>query len=335
VAAAAGVAGPAVVVVVAESNLQFLPMKFVFFSRLCVTAVAVTGLFTTSLQAADFGQSFATPEEAVATLSQAAGTTNLPALRALFGADGDYLINADPVMAANEASHFAAQFNESHQLITESPTRRVLQVGLKEWPFPVPIVLEDGRWHFDSLAGREEILDRRIGANELNVLQTLRAFVAAQREYAGIDRDGDEVLEFAQMFLSSPGQKDGLYWPADLDGSESPLGPLVAAAQEEGYKTVRKAGLTPQPFHGYFFRILKRQGEHAPGGAYGYVINGNMIGGFAAIAWPAEYGETGIMTFIVNQQGRVYQRDLGEKTAKKADAISAYDPGKGWTLSKD
>ena len=149
------------------------------------------------------------------------------------------------------------------------------------------------------------------------------------------DRDGDEVLEYAQKFSSTPGTKDGLYWPPDLDGEISPLGPLVAQAQEQGYgrKPGRRAP-RPQPFHGYFFKILTRQGKSAPGGKYDYVINGNMIGGFALVAWPAEYGETGIMTFIVNQQGRVYQKDLGPKTAKVAAAMKAYDPDKTWTLSK-
>lgn len=271
----------------------------------------------------------------MAALSLATSTTNLPALSAIFGADGDYLINPDPVMAEAELGNFTAAFAEAHQLVTESATRQILQVGAKDWPFPVPLVREDGRWHFDAAAGREEILDRRIGKNELHVLETLRAYVAAQRVYASVDRDGDEVLEYAQKFLSSPGQKDGLYWPDDLDGTESPFGPLVAAAQEEGYQEPEKAGLAPQPFHGYYFKVLKRQGEHVPGGAYDYVINGNMIGGFAAIAWPAEYGETGIMTFSVNQQGRVYQRDLGEKTEELAPRITRYDLGTEWVLSKD
>jgi hypothetical protein len=161
----------------------------------------------------------------------------------------------------------------------------------------------------------------------------VRAYVEAQREYASKDRDGDDVLEYAQKFGSTAGNKDGLYWPADLDGEISPLGPLVAEAQEKGYgRKLREEGAAPQPFHGYFFQVLMRQGKSAPGGKYDYIINGNMIGGFALVAWPAEYGESGIMTFIVNQQGRVYQKDLGPKTAKTAAGMKSYDPDKSWVI---
>ena len=212
----------------------------------------------------------------------------------------------------------------------------MLEVGTNSWPFPVPIVKKDGRWFFDTEAGKEEIFRRRIGKNELATLEVMRAYVDAQREYASRDRNGDEVLEYAQRLASTPGAKDGLYWPPDLDGEISPLGPLVAQAQGEGYRMAGKAqDATREPFHGYFFKILTRQGKHAPGGKYDYVINGHMIGGFALVAWPAEYGESGIMTFIVNQQGRVYQRDLGPKTDKLAAAMKAYDPASGWAVSPD
>jgi hypothetical protein len=180
------------------------------------------------------------------------------------------------------------------------------------------------------------MLNRRIGGNELSTLATMRAYVAAQREYASQDRDGDQVLEFAQKLMSSPAQKDGLYWSPELDGEISPLGPLAADAQEDGYvfraKTDREAR---QPFQGYLFNVLSKQAKSAPGGKYDYVINGNMIGGFALVAWPAEYGDTGIMTFIVNQQGRVYQKDLGPKTASIVRSMKAYDPDKTWTISPD
>ena len=212
----------------------------------------------------------------------------------------------------------------------------MLEVGTNFWPFPVPIVKKDGRWFFDTAAGKDEILNRRIGKNELEVLQVMRAYVDAQREYASRDRNGDEVLEYAQRIASTPGTKDGLYWPPDLDGEISPLGPLVADAQEEGYNAPTKGTVTTRlPFHGYFFKILTQQGKHAPGGKYSYIINGHMIGGFAMVAWPAEYGDSGIMTFIVNQQGRVYQKDLGPKTDKQAPAMKAYDPDPSWTISPD
>jgi hypothetical protein len=197
-------------------------------------------------------------------------------------------------------------------------------------------VKREGQWYFDTEGGKEELLNRRIGRNELAVLQTVRAYVDAQREYAMKDRDGDEVLEYAQKFRSSPGRKDGLYWPADLDGEISPLGPFVAEAQEQGYgRRSREEGDDPQPFHGYYFKILTRQGRHAPGGKYDYLINGNMIGGFAMVAWPAEYGESGIMSFIVNQQGRVYQQDLGARTPTIVRRMKEYDCGPGWQASPD
>ncbi len=212
----------------------------------------------------------------------------------------------------------------------------VLEVGTNFWPFPVPIVKQGGRWFFDTEAGKEEILSRRIGKNELAVLQVVRAYVDAQREYASRDRNGDEVLEYAQRLASTPGTKDGLFWPPDLDGEISPLGPMVAEAQGAGYEMKGKGSdTTREPFRGYFFKILTRQGKHAPGGKYDYIINGHMIGGFALVAWPAEYGESGIMTFIVNQQGRVYQRDLGAKTGKLAAAMKVYDPDSSWLVSPD
>ena len=193
-----------------------------------------------------------------------------------------------------------------------------------------------GQWFFDTEAGKEELLNRRIGRNERLVLQSVRAYVQAQCEYAMKDRDGDEVLEYAQKFLSSPGTKDGLYWPSDLDGEVSPLGPLVAEAQAQGYRrSSREVGEEPQPFHGYYFKILTCQGKAAPLGKYNYIINGKMIAGFALVAWPADYAQSGIMTFIVNQQGRVYQKDLGLKTAKIAAGMKEYNPDSTWTISRE
>jgi hypothetical protein len=200
----------------------------------------------------------------------------------------------------------------------------------------VPLIREAGGWYFDTEAGKQEILSRRIGKNELATLQVVRAYVDAQREYASRDRDGDEVLEYAQKLGSTAGRRDGLYWASDFDGQVSPLGPLVAQAHGEGYALEAKGDdALREPFHGYYFKILIGQGKHAPGGKYDYIINGNMIGGFGLVAWPAEYGESGIMTFIVNQQGRVYQKDLGPKTGKLAATISRYDPDGSWVVSPD
>jgi len=200
----------------------------------------------------------------------------------------------------------------------------------------VPLVKRDGRWFFDTEIGKDELLGRRIGQNEISTLEVMRGYVDAQREYASKDRDRDEVLEYAQRISSSLGKTDGLYWPTELNDEESPLGPLVADAQAEGYFAEASADdVAPQPFHGYLFKILTRQGRHAPGGKFDYIINGNMILGFAMVAWPAEYGSSGVMTFIVNQQGRVYQKDLGEKTAKIVKDMRTYDPESSWRISPD
>jgi hypothetical protein len=286
--------------------------------------------------AADIGKTFATPEEAVAALVQATGAQSGADLRAIFGPAATEFQNPDRVQATNEFNAFTAALNVTNRLVHESNTKCVLEVGANFWPFPVPIVKQGGRWFFDTEAGKEEILSRRIGKNELAVLGVVRAYVDAQRDYAGRDRNGDEVLEFAQRLASTPGTKDGLYWPPDLDGEISPLGPMVADARSEGYAMEAKSQASARaPFHGYFFKILTRQGKHAPGGKYDYVVNGHMIGGFALLAWPAEYGESGIMTFIVNQQGRVYQKDLGPKTGKLAPAMKVYDPDSSWSVSPD
>ncbi len=282
---------------------------------------------------ADGIRTFATPEEAAAALAAGVKAEDQEAMRALFGPDLSQIQNPDRVQATNEFNTFAAALEEKLHLTKASPTKYVIEVGTTSWPFPVPIMQRDGRWFFDTAAGTEELLNRRIGRNELSVLQTMRAYVDAQRDYASRDRDGDDVLEYAQRIASSPGTKDGLYWPPDLDGEISPLGPFMAEAQAVGY--FGSEDLTRQPFDGYWFKILTRQGKSAPGGKYDYVINGNMIGGFALVAWPAEYGHSGVMTFIVNQQGRVYQKDLGEKTSRLASKMSLYDPDKSWRLSPD
>ena len=286
--------------------------------------------------AADTAQTFSTPEAAVAALAAAVNARDSNALSEVFGPEVADIRNPDRVQAANNLDTFAAALNANQQLDHESDTRCVLEVGTNAWPFPVPIVKQAGQWFFDTGAGKEEILNRRIGQNELDTLQTVRAYVDAQREYASRDRDGSQVLKYAQRLFSSPGAMDGLYWPPDLDGEISPLGPLVANAQREGYGIESKdMNPGPEPYHGYYFKILKRQSKHAPGGKYSYVINGNMIAGFALVAWPAEYGNSGIMTFIVNQQGRVYQKDLGSKTGKLAPVLKQYDPDPTWQLSPD
>jgi hypothetical protein len=281
-------------------------------------------------------KTFATPEEAVTALAAGAKALDQDALRAIFGPALEDIENPDRVQATNECAAFAAALDQSFHLVHESKTNCVLEVGPNFWPFPIPIVQRNGRWLFDTEGGQDELLNRRIGRNELATLQVVRAYVEAQREYASRDRDGDQVLEYAQKLNSSPGTHDGLYWPPGPDGEISPLGPLVAYAQGEGYPVDSPDDESvPGPFHGYSFKILTSQGKRAPGGKYDYVINGNMIAGFALVAWPAHYGESGIMTFIVNQQGLVYQKDLGPKTAKIAAGMKVYDPDSSWVKSPD
>jgi len=283
------------------------------------------------------GRSFASPEDAVAALRSATASADRNALSAILGPASDDLQNPDQIQGRNELETFSSAAGEKQHLRKVSDTRVILEVGDDLWPFPVPIVKNDGGWYFDTAAGKNELLNRRIGKNELATLPVVRAYVDAQREYAGLDRDGSEILKYAQRLVSSPGKHDGLYWPPSSDTDESPLGPLVAYAQAEGYKPEIRAEEEEErgPYHGYYFKILTRQGKHALGGKYNYIVNGNMIGGFALVAWPAEYGTSGIMTFIVNQQGRVFQKDLGAHTDKIARKMSTYDPDPTWKLSAD
>jgi hypothetical protein len=303
---------------------------------LCLATVCVGWGMSVAGAEADEGQLFPTPEAAVAALAAAVDAQDPVALRTVFGADYALIQNPDLVQATNELGNFAAAFHATNCLVRESDTRCVLEVGPEAWPLPIPIVRRGAQWGFDTRAGKEELQNRRVGRNELFTLRVMRAYVEAQREYSSRDRDGDEVLEYAQRLWSSAGTQDGLYWPSTPGGDLSPLGPLVASAQAEGYlQETPGRNPPPEPFHGYYFRILARQGKHAPGGAYDYRINGHMIGGFALVAWPAQYGVSGVMTFIVSQQGRVYQKDLGSRTARIASRLKDYDPDSSWHLSLD
>ena len=278
-------------------------------------------------------QAFTSPNDAVNALVAAAINHDTNALHSIFGLAGQSLISPDVVQATEEYKMFVQQLAEKTGLTTNSDSNITLEVGTNGWPFPIPLVKQNGRWLFDTAAGREEILARRIGRDEIGAINVGHAYVEAQREYAGQDRLGDGVLAYAQFLRSSPGTHDGLFWPVDPSGGESsPLGPLIAQARVDGYhRTAKMLNDEQAPYHGYYFKILTRQGKHAPGGKYDYVINGRMIAGFALVAWPAEWGNTGVMTLIVNQQGRVYQKNLGPKTAKIARAITTYDPDDTWS----
>ncbi len=281
-------------------------------------------------------QRFNSPEEAVAALVAAAKVKDTKSLHAIFGPTGHELISADAVQATEEFQTFVQRLTEKTDLVHESDAKVVLQLGADGWPFPIPLVKQDGQWFFDTEAGKEEILNRRIGLNELGAIQVCRAYVDAQREYAAKDRNGDEVLEYAQQLRSTPGSYNGLYWKVQPGEELSPLGPLIAQASMEGYRHQSKImSERPSAYHGYYFKILTKEGAHAPGGKYDYVINGHMIGGFAFVAWPEEWGNSGVMTFIVNQQGKIYEKNLGPETSSSATAMTTYDPDKTWTLTKE
>jgi len=281
-------------------------------------------------------QTFATPQDAVNALVAAAQNDDTNALHTIFGPVGRELVSPDVVQATEGFKLFVQHLTEKTQLITNSDVNLTLEIGTNGWPFPIPLVKQDGQWFFDTAAGKEEVLNRRIGRNEIGAIHVCRAYVEAQREYASEDRNGDGILEYAQHLRSTPGQHDGLYWPAKPGEGLSPLGPLVAQAHGEGYRGRNKIMTNEEaPYHGYYFKILSRQGKHSPVGKYNYIINGRMIAGFALVAWPAEWGNSGVMTFIVNQQGKVYQKNLGPKTAKIAAAMTAYNPDDTWTLVPD
>ena len=270
-------------------------------------------------------QVFKSPDEAAAALAAAVKSGDKNAMLKVFGPDGEDIISSgDEVSDASYREKFTSAYDAKHAIVTEGDKKAVLMLGDKDYPFPVPLVHRKTGWEFDTAAGREEVLFRRIGHNELDAMQTCLAYVDAQNEYADKDRGAGPGV-YAQRIVSTPGHKDGLYWPKD--GDESPLGELAAEAAAEGYKV----GGGPQPFHGYYFRILTKQGSHAPGGALDYVVDGKMIGGFALVAYPAEYGNSGVMTFIVNHAGDVYQKNLGPNTDELAKRITAFDPDKSWT----
>ncbi len=277
-------------------------------------------------------QTFNSPEQAVDALVTAAKNNDTNAIHSIFGPVGQDLISPDVIQATMEYKMFVQHLTEKTQLVTNSDSNVILEIGADGWPFPIPLVKQNDQWFFDTAAGSKEILARRVGRDETGAINVCNAYVEAQREYASRDRMGDGVLAYAQFLRSTPGTHDGLFWPTNSGAELSPLGPLVAQARVEGYPRAAKMLNDIQaPYHGYYFKILTRQGKHAPGGKYDYIINGRMIAGFALVAWPAEWGNTGVMTFIVNQQGKVYQKNLGSKTVKIVKGMTTYDPDDSWT----
>ena len=272
---------------------------------------------------------FNSPEEAIKALGAATQSGNLTALRDIFGREVFELMTGDEVQDANNAKRFATAMGQSCTPVPEGADKITLEVGTNQWPMPIPLVRTDGQWHFDTAAGKEEVINRHIGKDELNTIGVCREFVVAQRQFAGLNPEG----AFAEKFKSSEGKHDGLYWPATDNEAASPFGPLVTKAYAQGYAWRKDAA--PQPFHGYYFRILTRQGPAAVGGAMSYVRHDGMTGGFALVAYPQTWDKSGVMTFLVGQDGKVYQQNLGETTCRMAGTMKEYNPDSNWTLVQD
>jgi hypothetical protein len=272
---------------------------------------------------------FATAEEAAQSLVAATRSGDTHALLQILGPEaGPTVDSGDAVQDKNVRERFVHAYETRHSLVADTDGSRTLQVGADEWPFPYPLVQSNGRWRFDGSRGSEEIIDRRVGANELSTIQACLAFVDAEREYYIRNPEEDPLLHYAQKILSTDGRKDGLYWPTTGNEAQSPLGERFARARAEGY--FAEGSRKGEPFHGYIYRLLTAQGSGATGGALDYMVGDKLLGGFALIAYPAEYGSSGVKSFIVNQNGVVYSRDLGAETPAAAAAIKTFDPGESW-----
>jgi hypothetical protein len=300
------------------------PMK-TFKTLIPMLALLVS---TSALAAPPAGpRTFASAREAADALVTAAGADDTKALVALFGPDGKPLVSSgDAVRDRNDRAHFTALAKEKLDVVVDpkDPKRATVVAGPDAWPFPAPLVEKDGKWAFAVKSGVRELIDRRIGSNELDAIEICVGYVEAQKEYAEEDRNGNGVLEYAQKVISTKGQRDGLVWWNAEGSIGGPVSDLIAKAISDGYRDRTK------PFHGYYFRVLKKQGPHARLGALDYVVGGKMIGGFALVAWPASYRVSGVKTFLVNHDGVVFEKDLGPDTAKTASAITRFDPGEGW-----
>jgi hypothetical protein len=271
---------------------------------------------------------FGSPEEAMKVLVETAQSGERKDVLAVLGPEGEDIISSgDEVADKNTHEKFVKSYREKVDFVKEKEDRVSVIMGNDNWPFPIPIVKKGEGWVFDTKAGREEVLNRRIGRNELDTIRVCLGYVEAQQEYASTDREQDGIIQYAQKFASDPYRRNGLYWEPAEGEIPSPIGPFAVRAAAEGY---RRAGDKPTPYHGYYYKILKGQGKSAPGGAFSYVINGHMVAGFALVAWPAEYGVSGVMTFIVNQNGTVYEKDLGPKTEGIVKTMTLYNPDRTW-----
>ncbi len=308
-----------------EKNTYVWPVLLITVIVMFTVGLAFGG----SSKANQQQKTFSSPEDALNAVVTAVRNNDDKELVAIFGLSArDLIFSGDAVADKQRRERFLKEYNEKNSLVPENGNM-VVMIGEKDWPFPIPLAKKGDAWFFDTAKGREEILNRRIGDNELTTIQTMRAIVDAEREYATRAIASEGVPEYAGKFLSDPGKKDGLYWETKEGEEHSPLGPAVAQAKMEGYRA-KKSGEKPSPFHGYHYRMLKAQGKHATEGAFDYVVKGKMTGGFSVVAFPATYGNSGVMTFIVNQDGDVYQKNLGKNTAKTAEGIKLFDPDKTW-----
>jgi Protein of unknown function (DUF2950) len=297
-----------------------------------LVSMAIAALLCTTASIVSAQQDFKTPDDAASALASAAKTGDRKAIVTVLGPDGqDIVSSGDEVADAATRQKFIAAYEAKHQIAMEGDNKGILVIGQEDFPLPIPLVRKDGLWRFDTAAGREEILFRRVGRDELDAIQSCLAYVDAQNEYAERDRTGAGANTYAQRIISEPGKKDGLYWPTSQGEDASPLGELIAEATAQGYRP----GGGRTPFHGYYFKILTKQGPAAPGGELDYIVRGKMIGGFALVAYPAEYRNSGVMTFIVNHTGDIFQKDLGPDTAKFAERITAFNPDRTWKKVAD
>jgi len=294
------------------------------------TQLALAGAVTiaASLAGPAFAQqTFKTPEDAVSALVAAVRGDNVRDMVMVLGPQGrDIVVSGDSVADQTARAAFLIAYDRKHQIVKQGEDRADLVVGNNDWKLPIPLAQKNGGWQFDAASGRREVLVRRIGRNELSAIQAALAYVDAQNDYAAMNPLGLKVDSYAQRIVSTPGTKDGLYWPAAANEPQSPLGEVFAAATVQGYR----AGSGPIPYHGYYYKVLTAQGPNAPGGAMNYLVKGNLIGGFGLVAYPAEYGNSGVMTFMVNHAGVVLQKDLGPNTARIASRMTAFDPDQTW-----
>ena len=292
-----------------------------------LVSLTLAALLCTGASGVNAQQAFKTPDEAASALVSAAKTGDWKAIITVLGSDGEDIVSSgDEVADAATRQKFVAAYDTKHQITMEGDNKAVMVIGQEDFPLPIPLVRKDDMWRFDTAAGRVEILARRIGKNELDTIQACLAYVDAQNDYADKDRTGAGKGTYAQQIVSSPGKKDGLYWPDAQGNDPAPLGEFFAEATKQGYRV----GGGRTPYHGYYYKILTKQGAAAPDGELEYVVRGKMIGGFALVAYPAVYRNSGVMTFIVNHNGQVYQKDLGPHTARLAERMSSYNPDPTW-----